>query len=128
MQSKRTLALISTRLYLPWVRIWEHQWARFWIGVGVAKCDHTTVWKVIRQMSGKKNLECKCPEPVQRAHYRKIGELKTNADFDWARAAEAEAWIRDFLAEGRGLNGAAFTEAEVTSAFKKLNQCSNGID
>ena len=108
------------------LRIWEHQWRRFWIDV--AKCDHTTVWKVIRQMSGKKNLECKCPEPVQRAHYRKIGELKTNADFDWARAAEAEAWIHDFLAAGRGLNGAEFTEAEVTSAFENLKQCSSVID
>ena len=79
-------------------------------------------------MSGKKNLECLCPEPVQRAHYLRIGEIKTNADFDWARAADAEAWIHDFLAAGRGLNGAEFTEAEVTSAFKKLKQCSHGID
>ena len=79
-------------------------------------------------MSGKKNLECMCPEPVQRAHSLQIGEIKMNADFDWARAAEAEAWMRDFLAEGRGLNGSDFTESEVTAAFKKLKQGVHGID
>ena len=54
--------------------------------------------------------------------------LLEHEDFDWVRAAEVETWIRDVLAEGRGLNGPDFTETEVTAAFEKLKQCVYAID
>ena len=110
------------------MRRWEQRWARFW--VNVAQCNHTTVWNVLRAISGRKNLECQCSEVVQRAHYEAIGTVKLNDHFDHARAAAATQWLQDFLAEGRGLNfaGATFTEREVEDAFKKLRQCACGID
>ena len=45
------------------MRRWEQRWERFW--VDVARCNHTTVWRVIRAMSGRKNLDCQCSEPAQ---------------------------------------------------------------
>ena len=75
-------------------------------------------------MSGRKNLDCQCSEPVQRAHYQDIGAVKSNDHFDDARAAEATQWLQDFLAEGRGLDssGSTFTEREVEDAFKKYGR------
>mgnify|MGYP005752432997 CR=1 FL=1 len=83
---------------------------------------------MITPWSGKSSGECRVGRIRFAYVLRQICEIKTVADFDWVRAAEVETWIRDVLAEGRGLNGPDFTETEVTAAFEKLKQCVYAID
>ena len=107
---------------------WEQRWARFWIDT--ARCNHITVWKVVRALSGKKNLECTCSEKMQRESYQEIGSIRPNPDFDSQRAVDAANWIKDFIDSGRGLSGNSvpFSERAVRAAFQRLNQCGSGID
>ena len=81
-------------------------------------------------MSGKKSLECKCDEPIERERYRHILEINANPDFDQNRADEAQRSLHEFLRSGRILHSDIeyFTENEVRVAFKRLNQSATGID
>ena len=63
-------------------------------------------------------------------HYVKVDENNGgDAGYDWARAREADQWMRDFLAEpNRAHFNEGFTVSAVGHALDRMHQGAAGID
>jgi hypothetical protein len=108
-------------------RRWATDWAHFWDD---CRCNHVSVWQVIAKLAGRRRGgSCLCSAEEQRQHFAAVGRVRQDSHFNWARAREAERWVDAFVQAGRGTGGEAFlSQARVKCAFKKMRECSPGID
>ena len=103
-------------------RRWRTDWERYWCDV--SRCDHTNAWRIVSALEGKKDTgRCECSAEYQRAHYEHLGKSNPNEEFDWERAQEAEEWVADFVAPGRGKsNNEGFVSGRPKARKKPVEQ------
>ena len=104
--------------------------SRFWIDV-TGLC-HTSIWLVLNIFTGlSSELACLCSAETQRDQFVAVGEPRDPPDFNTKNAAEAHAWLEEFVASGRGVNRdnlKHFSTRDVGMSYRRLDECSAGID
>jgi len=112
------------------LRQWELRCSRF--GADLSRVNHVNAWSRIqsfRENGG--GAQCLCSAEVQRDQYAEIGQPRHNPDFDMERLRVAEGWLAEFLEQQRGVGedgGDAFQSRALKVAYKRLRECSAGID